>query len=134
MSSRVFRGNSKHMIMSGSYGVLTLTDLYNLPRPMFLAGPERIPVPKFVWKVDKIDFVSNKTEWPIAIIGLNSPLEQSAYPSKHSNYICKPIKCPENMQTILQRAKRRLVYCCKIRDFEKIFGSSKPTMYDEIEI
>lgn len=112
-------GNSKHVIITGTYGVCTLPDVTGVERPLFLSLPNSISVPLYLWK---IDYDLDKKNG-VVFIGMNNPFKKV----DNITYLCETITCPGSM---IQQSKIVLLfYCCTLESFEKTYGKLDPIVY-----
>lgn len=112
--------NSKHLIVTGTYGSCTLPDIDDVEQPLFLDLPDSIPVPLFYWKLYYDLDLKNGTVY----IGLNNPYKEI----DDSVYIC-PNVCPDGFDN---DANEGLIYCCTKESFEKVYGPLDPIVFQQI--
>lgn len=107
----LIRGSSRHLIVSGSYGTLTLPDENGVEQPLYLATNERLPIPKFIWKMDyDIDRKSGTV-----FIGYNHP----NIPLDKSLHFCNTVPCPGDLS---KQDNSDLLFCCTKESFEEAYG------------
>ncbi|XP_025416858.1 uncharacterized protein LOC112688054 [Sipha flava] len=112
----------RYMIVSGTYGWLSLTTANADRRRIFMDESEQIPVPEVFWKlmydIDRMD--------GIVFMGTNSPHEEEE--SKNSflcENICKNRRGNNNMSPELFYAPDS-IYCCDLSGFQLMYGELQP--------
>ncbi|XP_025194442.1 uncharacterized protein LOC112594053 [Melanaphis sacchari] len=124
--------SSRHVIVTGTYGVCTLADVDNVQQPLYLDLPNSIPVPLLYWKLHyNVDSADG-----IVYIGLNNPYKKI----DDSVFIC-PNTCPDGHHNrgYLDNGRPNsepepdandgLIYCCTKESFEKAYGELDPIVY-----
>lgn len=105
------RGTNRHLVAAGTHETLTLPDENGEEKPLYLASDERVPVPKYIWKLDyDIDRKSGTV-----FIGYNHP--HNAIDS--SLHFCETVPCPGELG---KEDNSDLLFCCTKDAFEKAIG------------
>lgn len=107
----LLRGSNRHMIAAGTHDTLMLPDENGVEMPLYLSTEKRVPVPKFIWKMDyDID-----RKLGTVFIGYNHPHDQI----DESLHFCETVPCPGELG---KEDNSELLFCCTKDSFEKVFG------------
>lgn len=114
------RGNRDHIIVTGTYKVVTLKDVNGTDREFHLRMPSRLSVPKYFWKM----YYDVEMKSGTVFIGLNNP-----YSKVDPNaFFCETIKCPG--QVLRKSSNKSAIFCCTKDSFEKVYGKLDPMVFE----
>ncbi|KAF5286013.1 hypothetical protein FQR65_LT13010 [Abscondita terminalis] len=101
-------------IFTGSHDVLSLPDINNNPVEIYLDSDNRIPVPKYLWKV----VYNEATQEGIALIAINNPFLKSV--SAH-DIICPNI-CDEYYwdSPAFKTIHKGYLFCCNVMELKRV--------------
>lgn len=102
------------VIITGTYGVLTLKDIYENDAEMYLGYTGTIPVPKFSWKIAYEPIRKSAVVFVVS----NNPFFREVFP-------CKDICKAEGLfKKEWSDVRRGLVSCCTYSNFRYIVNTS----------
>lgn len=101
-------------VYTGSHDVLTLPDKNNNPVELYLDFQNRMPVPKYLWKI----IYNTQSKEGIALIAINNPF--LSYVSD-DDIIC-PDVCDQYYWEIaaFKTIKKGYVYCCEVQELKNV--------------
>lgn len=111
---------ARHLVVTGTYGTSTLTDVNGIQKTWFLDEVNSISVPLFFWKL----LYNMDDKNGLVYIALNNPFMKIV----HDTYICKNV-CPGAFSEI-PGFKKKFVHCCTIESFEKAYGKLDSIIFD----
>lgn len=102
-------------VITGGHEILSLKDSKGKLQNIFLVTKNKLPVPKFSWKV--VQDMSNKKT--IAFVTLNNPFIESV---SENDYICEDIceKSGWGQASWSSSPSKGITYCCDVKELMKV--------------
>lgn len=101
-------------IFTGTHEILNLPDLNGYPTEIYLDELERLPVPKYLWKI----VYNERTREGIAFVAINNPFLDEVY---DSDILCTDICDDYNWSHAnFGNIKKGYVFCCNVLDLKEV--------------
>lgn len=103
-------------IVTGTHEILKLNDRHGKLRNIYMQPQEKLPVPKYFWKI----VYSYQTNNGIAFVLLNNPYANRRYEDEFCNDICDRTNW---MGPNWRNISRGYIWCCQVEEFLTIVPS-----------
>lgn len=104
-------------IITGTYDVLKLPDVNNNPTEIYLVSKNKLPVPKFIWKVA----FNEDSGKGIVFVALNDPFSKRI---SNDDLLCTDICNNYGWGTkSLSNISRGYIYCCDVNELSNVINT-----------
>lgn len=108
------------LLITGTHNVLSLPDLNGNSVKLYLIGENRLPVPKYIWKI----VYSKTTKQAIVLVSVNNPFETL----DSSDFFCKDICGRVGWSSaVWKQIAKGFVFCCNYEEFAHAVATA-PTL------